>query len=75
MDLEKEPENIHDENAIAVYVQTEGAWYKVGYIASELTQYVSLTLMCVKHIKLRTTAVIQWVLSHNRSFEKRLMAS
>lgn len=61
VDLEKEPENIHDENAIAVYVQTEGAWHKVGYIASELTQYVSPCMnepdfdVCVKHIKLRTT--------------------
>ena len=61
VDLAIEPENIHDENAIAVFVQTVGAWHKVGYIASELTQYVSPCMdepdfdVCVKHIKLRTT--------------------
>ena len=59
--LEKEPDNIHDENAIAVFVQTDVTWHKVGYIASELTQYVSPCMtgrdfdVCVKHIKLRTT--------------------
>ena len=58
MSLEKEPDNIHDENAIAIFIQNDVAWHKVGYIASELKQHVSPYMtgrdfdVCVKHIKL-----------------------
>lgn len=38
--LEKEPDNVYDSNAIAVYVMTDDSYDKVGYIASELTQFV-----------------------------------
>lgn len=39
--LELEPENTHDENAIAVYVSCPSEpHYKVGYIDRHLTQYV-----------------------------------
>lgn len=38
--LEKEPDNVHDSNAIAVYIMTDDNYEKVGYIASELTKYV-----------------------------------
>ncbi|CAB4035084.1 Hypothetical predicted protein [Paramuricea clavata] len=32
--LEKEPDNLHDPNAIATYVKTVDAFHKFGYIAS-----------------------------------------
>ena len=57
--LEKEPDNIYDENAIAVFIRNDVAWHKAGYIASQLTQHVSPFMtgrdLCVKHIKLCTT--------------------
>jgi hypothetical protein len=59
--LEKEPDNLHDPNAIATYVKTVDAFHKVGYIASELTQYVSPHMngpsfdVSIKYIKLHTT--------------------
>jgi hypothetical protein len=34
--LEREPDNAHDSNAIAVFVMTDNDFYKVGYIASEV---------------------------------------
>ena len=38
--IEAEPENVHDRHAIAVYVISSSGYEKVGYIASELTEYV-----------------------------------
>lgn len=35
--LERVPDNVYDNNAIAVYVMTDDNYDKVGYIASELT--------------------------------------
>ena len=46
--LEREPDNPYDEHAIAVYVKTEFHFNKVGYIPSELTQFVN------RHIRMRT---------------------
>ena len=59
--LEREPDNAHDSNAIAVFVMTDNDFYKVGYIASELTQYVHPCLddpsfeVSVKNIRFSTT--------------------
>lgn len=38
--LEREPDNVYDSNAIAVFVQIDVEFQKVGYVASELTEYV-----------------------------------
>jgi phosphosulfolactate synthase (CoM biosynthesis protein A) len=38
--LKAEPTNLHDKNAIAVYIMTIDDWDKVGYIAGELTKYL-----------------------------------
>ncbi|CAB3993848.1 single-stranded-DNA-specific exonuclease [Paramuricea clavata] len=59
--LEREPDNAHDSNAIAVFVMTDNDFFKVGYIASELTQYVHPCLddpsfeVSVKNIRFSTT--------------------
>lgn len=58
--LEHEPDNPFDNNAIAVFVQTNAEYKKVGYIASELTKYVLPHLhesefdVSVKHIRFCT---------------------
>ena len=38
--LVKEPKNPHDKNAIAVHLMSSSDYNKVGYLASELTQFV-----------------------------------
>ena len=38
--LEKEPDNLYDQNAIGVYIMTDDEYCRAGYIASELTQHV-----------------------------------
>lgn len=59
--LEREPDNPYDSNAIAVFLQTIDEFEIVGYIASELTQYVIPSLghpdfrASVKDIRFRTT--------------------
>jgi hypothetical protein len=59
--VQAEPENIHDNNAIAVYIMSEDTYEKVGYIPSELTQYVHPCInssnfkVIVKSIRFRTT--------------------
>lgn len=57
-----EPENVHDNKAIAVSIKYNGDWCKVGYIAVELTKYLHSVWsdgldfeVTVKHIKFRTT--------------------
>jgi hypothetical protein len=58
--LVAEPDNIHDSNAIAVYIMYSDYYEKVGYIAREMTQYVHSCLndpsfrVSVKSIKYRT---------------------
>lgn len=44
--LEEKPENIYDENAIAVFLKSSDTYVKVGYIARELTCYVQ---PCLSH--------------------------
>ena len=64
VDLRHEPENPHDENTIAVYLQNDDIFKHVGYIARELTQYVRLRLnepsfnAQVKTIRFRTTYML-----------------
>lgn len=59
--LKQEPDNPHDSNAIAVFIQTDAEFEKVGYIASELTKHVQPFLKDphfhteVKRIRFRTT--------------------
>lgn len=61
VNLEQEPDNPHDNNAIAVFIQTDADFEKVGYIASELTKHVQPLLKDahfdarVKSIRFRTT--------------------
>ena len=38
--LRKEPDNLYDQNAIAVYIMASSDYKKVGYIARELTKFV-----------------------------------
>lgn len=38
--LKAEPDNLHDQNAIAVYIMASSNYKKVGYIARELTKFV-----------------------------------
>ena len=38
--LKAEPDNLYDRNAIAVYIMASSEYKKVGYLASELTQYL-----------------------------------
>jgi hypothetical protein len=60
VDLQCEPENKYDKNAIAVYLMSDGEFQKVGYIARELTQYVQPLVITssyqatVKKIRFRT---------------------
>ena len=60
--LVAEPENVHDQNAIAVYIASnDDDFRKVGYIASELTQYIhpiltsATTNVTVERTRFRTT--------------------
>lgn len=57
--LVEEPENLHDRNAVAVYLMASEDYNKVGYIARELTTYVKPILktldVSVKHIRFSTT--------------------
>ena len=60
--LEKEPDNITDSEAIAVYISVDGCgeeFQKVGYIAKELTQYLTPILkkmnVSVRNIRFCTT--------------------
>ena len=59
--LQAEPENTHDKSAIAVYLMSSLDYEKVGYIASELTQYLHPLLkdpsleVSVKNIRFCTT--------------------
>ena len=64
IEVKPEPCNRYDSNAIAVEMRYKGTtgWCKLGYIASELTQYVHpalrnniITSVSVKHIKFRAT--------------------
>jgi len=57
-----EPENAHDNKAIAVSIKYEDDWCKVGYIAAELTKYLHKVWydgldfeVTVKYIKFRTS--------------------
>ena len=58
--LEHEVDNAYDSNALAVFVQTDYEYKKVGYIASELTKYVHQHLhdpdftVSVRHIRFCT---------------------
>ena len=60
LQLEREPDNPYDEHAIAVYVKTEFHFNKVGYIPSELTQFVNPCMddpdfdVSIRHIRMRT---------------------
>ena len=60
VDLQCEPENKYDKNAIAVYLMYDNMFEKVGYIATELTQYVQPLVItssyqaAVKNIRFRT---------------------
>ena len=56
--IEGEPENEHDSNAIAVFIDYGSGWAKIGYIAKELTRFIhpllkthSVISIDVKHIK------------------------
>ena len=58
--LRPEPENEKDKNAIAIDMDHGTGWFHVGYIASELTQYLHPLILdgkivntCVKHIYFR----------------------
>ena len=59
--LKKEPDNLYDQNAIAVYVMASSDYRKVGYIARELTKFVHPLLsdpsleVSVKKIRFSTT--------------------
>lgn len=57
--LVEEPENVNDNNAIAVYVMASDEYKKVGYIARELTTYLKPIMKSldveVKHIRFSTT--------------------
>ena len=63
VDLQCEPENKHDINAIAVYLMYDNMFEKVGYIARELTQYVQPLVItssyqaAVKNIRFRTNVL------------------
>lgn len=57
-----EPENAHDNKAIAVSIKYNDVWCKVGYIAAELTKYLHAVWsdgldfeVTVQHIKFRTS--------------------
>lgn len=57
-----EPENAHDNKAIAVSIKYNDDWCKVGHIAAELTKYLHAVWsdgldfeVTVKHIKYRTS--------------------
>ena len=75
--LEHEPDNPFDNNAIAVFVQTDAEYKKVGYIASELTKYVLPHLresefdVSVKHIRYKFLE--SWVLYYPRTFKARTL--
>ena len=40
VNLKAEPDNLHDQNATAVYIMASSNYKKVGYIAHELTKFV-----------------------------------
>ena len=57
-----EPENAHDNKAVAVSIKYKDDWCKVGYIAAELTKHLHAVWsdgldfeVTVKHIKFRTS--------------------
>ena len=65
VDLQHEPDNPYDDNAVAVFMQTDIECELVGYIARELTKYVVRPYLTdpgfhadIKSICFRTTYMV-----------------